>query len=170
MNSPAPIVITDASVLINFLVIDRVNLLHQCGHRFLLTDHVVAEVTTHYPEQLSRLKAAIESGMLEQLSVTEPDEVDLFQKLTGDGRLGLGECSAIAVAVYRHHILAIDDRRAKKQALAVDSTLTIIGTQELMVIIIQAGLIDVATADIIKSEWSTKHSFTLKITSFAELL
>jgi hypothetical protein len=28
----------------------------------------------------------------------------------------------------------------------------------------------VATADIIKSEWSTKHSFTLKITSFAELL
>jgi predicted nucleic acid-binding protein len=170
MNAPAPIVITDTSVLINFLVIDRVDLLHRCGHRFLLTDHVVAEVTTHYPDQLRRLEAALDSGMLAQLSVTDPDEINLFNKLTSAGRLGLGECSAIAVAAHRHHILAIDDKRAKKQAISLDSSLIVIGTQELMVIVIRAGIIDVAVADGIKSEWSARHNFTLKIASFAELL
>jgi hypothetical protein len=48
--------------------------------------------------------------------------------------------------------------------------LRIIGTQEFMVMIIRAGLLDVPAADAIKSEWATRHSFILKIASFADLL
>lgn len=41
---------------------------------------------------------------------TRPAEIALFGALSASGRLGTGECSAIAVAVHRRHILAIDDR------------------------------------------------------------
>ena len=170
MNPPLSIIITDTSVLINFLAIDRVGLLPRCGHRFIITDHVLAEVTAHYPDQLQRLNIALHASVLEQITVTDPVEVGLFQSLSASGRLGAGECSAIAVAIHRQATLAIDDRRAAKDALALDSGLSVVGTQELMVKIIKAGLLDVAAADAIKTEWSAKHRFTLKVASFADLI
>jgi len=53
------VVITDTSVLINFLVLDRAGLLARLStHRFVVTHHVRAEITTHYHEQLQRLEQA----------------------------------------------------------------------------------------------------------------
>jgi len=170
MIQPQSIIVTDTSLLINFLVIDRIGLLHGCGHTIYVTDHVLSEVTAHYPEQIARLQNAIKSGMLQQISVTEVKEIELFQQLTKTGRLGVGECSAIAVAVHRGFVLAIDDKRAKRHASSMHKHLRIIGTQEFMVMIIRAGLLDVPAADAIKSEWATRHSFILKIASFADLL
>ena len=86
------IVVTDTSVLVNFLALDRVNLLASLpARRFLITDHVRDEVTAHYPEQLDRLTRAIASRLLEEISVTDPVEVQLFAELT---RTGLGAGSA----------------------------------------------------------------------------
>ena len=64
MNSPIQYdVILDTSVLINFLAIDRVDLLGQYRrYRFLITAHVRSEVT--HAAQLARLEAAIEAGHL----------------------------------------------------------------------------------------------------------
>ena len=43
------IVITDTSVLINFLVLDKVGLLPRLPNKkFVVTDHVRAEITEHY--------------------------------------------------------------------------------------------------------------------------
>ena len=81
-------------------------------HHFTVTDHVADEVSDRYPDQQRRLVSAVHTGILSQLSVTTPDELSLFGALSASGRLGVGECSAIAVAVHRQHILAIDDRRA----------------------------------------------------------
>jgi predicted nucleic acid-binding protein len=170
MITPHSIVVTDTSLLINFLAIDRIDLLYGCGHNILITDHVVAEITGHYPDQLSRLRAALDAGMLQQIAVTQTEEIDLFRQLTSSGRLGVGECSAIAVAIHRSYVLGIDDRRAKKHAVSLHKHLRIVGTQELVLMVIRSGLLDVAVADAIKDEWAKNHSFTLKIGSFGDLL
>lgn len=109
------IVITDTSLLVNFLAIDKVGLLFtQPEKQFVVTDHVRNEITEHYAEQLQRLTIALNSGQLLEISVTEVVEVELFANLTATG-LGVGECSAIAVAANRGHAIAIDDKTAIKR-------------------------------------------------------
>jgi predicted nucleic acid-binding protein len=96
------VIITDTSVLINVLVLDRAGLLTGLSsHRFVVTDHVLAEITAHYHEQLQRLEQAFTDLILQEISVDKLAEVQLFAELTSKG-LGIGECSAIAVAVHRH--------------------------------------------------------------------
>lgn len=169
-EDPSSIVIADTSVLINFLAIDRLDLLERHGCRFLITDHVRHEVLDHYHEQSVRLKTALEQGILEEIAITDQGEVDTFIKLTSAGGLGYGECSAIAVAIQRGWTLAIDDKRAGKEAAACCPTLNIITTQDLMVSMIRGGLLSVDEADAIKDEWASVHKFRLKIASFSKLL
>ena len=79
------VVITDTSVLVNFLVIDRTDLLSRLpNHRFVVTDHVRAEVTEIYPDQLRRLEAAFDAGTMEEIRVTDLQDVQLFAQLTAD--------------------------------------------------------------------------------------
>jgi hypothetical protein len=48
-NARRTAVLLDTSVLINFLAVDRVDLLgHHPRYRFLVTEHVRKEVTAHY--------------------------------------------------------------------------------------------------------------------------
>ena len=70
MNPEDPvIVVTDTSVLVNFLCIDRMDLIAWHSHRFVITDHVTEaeEITEHYPEQQARLKAALATRHRQQL-------------------------------------------------------------------------------------------------------
>lgn len=97
---------------------------HSC--RFLITDHVRHEITEHYQEQFSRLKDALEQSILEEISVTDPEEVETFAKLTALESFGNGECACIAVALHRSYTLAIDDKKAIKQARLSCPTISII--------------------------------------------
>ena len=63
------IIVADASVLINFLRIDRMDLIARHSHRFLVTDHVTAEVMDFYPDERTRLDGALHAGVLQQVSV-----------------------------------------------------------------------------------------------------
>ena len=168
-HQPA-IIVTDASVLINFLRIDRADLLVGHSHTFLATDHVAAEITDRYPAQQQRFAAALASGAISETRVTTPEEIRLFGSMFAAGRLGAGECSAIALAVQRRYILAIDDRLASTHARRADATLRILSTQDLVVSMIREGLLDVVEADRIKHEWATRHRFRLKLDSFQNLL
>lgn len=164
------IVITDTSVLINFLVLDQVALLASLStHRFVVTDHVRAEITAHYPEQLQRLEAALSSQVLEEIRVTDLAEVQLFAELTTKG-LGIGECSAIAVAVHRQHWLAIDDKKAIKKVASLGYNLEVLGTESLMVMLLRESVLTVEVADAMKLDWETNHRFRLTFASFAELI
>lgn len=99
--------VLDTSVLINFLAVDRVDLF--AGHpvyRFLVTEHVRKEVTTHYDDEVERLNAAFASNVLEEIRVEAIEELSLFAQLTKEPRLGLGECAAIAAAVHRGYVQA----------------------------------------------------------------
>ena len=164
------IVVADSSVVVNFLRIDRLDLFAAYSLDFIVTDHVVDEITDDYPEQQRRFEAAQADGTLRLVSITDPEEVARFRRLTEPGRLGLGECSAIACAVHRGHTLAIDDRQALNHALRICPRLQILKTPDLMVSMIQEGLLNVSQADALKEEWDRHYNFTLNIESFAELV
>lgn len=173
MGKDAPqVVVLDASVLINFLCIDRAELLAHTAQSVLITEHVVAEVTDDFPDQLSRLNAAISSGLFQVVSVTDVNELASIADLrrVTKARLGFGECSAIAVAVQRGFHIAVDDGAAIKQIRKLYPLLTVQNTQDLMLLLIRAGILPVEDADSIKDDWKQSHSFALKLTSFRELL
>jgi len=162
------IVITDTSVLINFLALDRVGLLSRLSSvHFVVTEHVRAEITEHFPEQLRRLNAAFETGVIEEISVTDIVEVALFADLTSKG-LGLGECSAIAVAVNRKLTIAIDDKRALKKVARLGYNLKVLGTEQLVVQLIAESLLTIVEADQMKDDWEQNYRFKLSIVSFSE--
>lgn len=164
------IVITDTSVLVNFLVLDQAALLARLpDHRFVVTEHVRAEITDHYQDQLQRLEAAFAAGILEEIRVTDLPEVQLFAQLTATG-LGIGECSAIAVTAHRNLSLAIDDKRAVKKLKNAGYNLTIHSTETIVVLLIQHAVLTVQEADAMKQEWELHHRFRLPFGSFAERL
>lgn len=164
------VVITDTSVLINFLVLDHAALLARLpDHRFVVTEHVRGEITDHYQHQLQRLEAAFAAGILEEIQVTELPEVQLFAQLTATG-LGIGECSAIAVAAHRQLALAIDDKRAVRKLKSVGLQLTIHSTESLIVLLIQHAVLTIAEADAMKRDGAQNHRFRLPFGSFAERL
>jgi len=170
IHAGSSIIVSDTSVLVNFLRIGRMDLIARYSHDFIVTDHVVAEITDYYADQQARFATAQAAGILQQVSITEPAEVALFGNLAASGRLGAGECSAIALATHQGHILAIDDRRASSHARRLCSHLQILTTQDLMVSMIGENLLDVPQADAIKDEWANNHRFRLAIQSFADLI
>lgn len=169
MGSARPlVVVADSSVLVNFLRVNRLDLIAAYSCDFIVTDHVADEITG-YPEQQKRFEAAQKDGTIRQVRVAHPAEIELFARLD-NGRLGAGERSAIAYAVRRRHLLAMDDQRATNHARLVCPELTILTTQDLVIGMISEGLLDIAEADAIKEEWARKHRFNLNIGSFAEII
>jgi predicted nucleic acid-binding protein len=160
-------VVTDTSVLINFLVVDRMELLTCLPlHEFVVTEHVRGEVTQHYAEQSSRLQNAFDGGMISEIRVDDVDELELFAHLSQSG-LGIGESSAGAVAIRRGFELAIDDRRAAKKINCFAEGLTVYSTADIMVLLLQQQALSISAADAIKDEWEHDHCFRLTFASFA---
>jgi hypothetical protein len=172
MNSEGQdvVVITDTSVLVNFLCIDRMDLIARHSHRFMITGHVMEEITDHYPQQQARLNAALAEGTLEVVAVSADAELDIFRTLSETGRLGAGESAAIACAIANNYEIAIDDRAATNQARQLMPDLVVLGTQDIIVDLIRSGQLEVADADQIKAIWADQHRFRLAIVSFGELL
>ena len=170
MGERVPVII-DTSTLINFLAVDRVDLLARSRqYTFLVTEHAAAEVSEAYPEQLARFHRHIAQADIQESPVTALDELQIFAQLAATNRLGPGECASIAAAFARGFALAIDDKRALKEALARRPSLRILNTQTLMVEFIHDGLLDVTEADRIKRAWEDNHRFRLGFQSFMDLL
>src|SRR5688572_18855850 len=110
------IVVADTSVLVNFLRIDRMDLIGAHPDMFITTEHVSAEIVDSYPDQQARYRARYAGHLVEQ-RVDDPAEVELFLRLGRRQRLGAGERSVIAVAMNRNHRLAVDDNRAIRRAV-----------------------------------------------------
>ena len=66
--------------------------------------------------------------------------------------------------------MAIDDKNARKKALAFQPEIELLSTEDLMVSIIQSGILTVEQADAIKDDWEANHRFKLMFASFAEKL
>jgi predicted nucleic acid-binding protein len=168
------IIVADTSVLINFLRIDRMDLIGAHRASFIATDHVAGEIADSYPDQQARYNAALKTAMLEEHRIDDPAELELFLRMGEKGRVGAGERSAIAVALNRKYALAIDDSRAIQRAIEeariAGSTLLIVRTRDIVVDLIKQGVLSVEAADAINVDWATNHRFKLKIASFQDLL
>lgn len=161
----------DTSVLINFLCVDRMDLIGCYPQRFLATDHVDAEITSDYPDERIRYQKAVASGLLDTCSVVDPEEVELFLRLRPGERLGAGECSALAVASRRRYPVAIDDNQAVNRAVReLGTPLEIVRTADVMLTLIRLGALDVVAADHIKDIWTKYYKFRIKAASFQDLL
>lgn len=168
---PSPlIIIADTNVLINFLNIERLDLIAGHSHDFVITDHVKGEITDYYAHQKNQLEQAIRDGTITEQQLSTIEELNLFGILSGSGRLGHGECSAISCAIYGEHKLAIDDKRAMREALNISAELEILKTQDLVLSMINENLLSLSEADELKEAWETQFRFRLKFESFSELL
>jgi len=170
LGTEPKIIITDTSVLINFLRIDRADLLNQYPGKFLITDHVISEVTIHYPSQHKKFHDLIAAGLFELTTVDHPEELRLYTTLRKSGRLGSGECSAIACAIHRGYLLAMDDKLARKQAEKFCSTLNLLSTTDIILNLILHGSLSTLEADAIKENWQNRHRFTIKLKSFEDMM
>src|SRR3954471_12004756 len=145
-------VVIEASTLINFLRIGRVDLLAGlAAYRFILTDNVRAEVLPEdYPVGHANLELALRAGHLHVVSLTDPAEIVAYVAMQALRVLGDGECSAIAAAHARGLPLAMDDGPARKKTALYYPTIKLFDTVGLMVEAIRTGLLTVAEADAIK--------------------
>ena len=159
----------DASVLINFLKIDRIDLLEKCSHSFFITDHVEEEISTCYPNQKSCLESGLKNNSLQKICVDSFEEIALFADLNRSGQLGAGECAAIAVASHRGYYLAIDDNQAIKKTIGLLEPHFVLRTQDLICLMIQEQILEIEAADQLIEMWATQHRFKLNIRSFSEL-
>ncbi|MCC7392712.1 hypothetical protein IT571_10190 [Candidatus Sumerlaeota bacterium] len=166
----AKTLVLDTSVLVNFLVVDRLALLPGVVGAILITDHVREEITDAYPEQIARYDQGLGAGLFQVLSVSEAAELEAFKRLSSDRVLGVGECSAIALAGVRRYGIGLDDKQARNKALAAFPTLQIFGTKDLIVAAIQHRLLTLADADALKAAWETEHRFPFKFASFSDVL
>lgn len=158
----------DASVLLNFLRVGRLDLLASLPrHVFLITDHVRAEVTE--PVHAHLLTEAIRGDLLREVRVDAPDEVAAFGRLVALRVLGVGECAALAVAVCRSLPIGIDDKTARRKATALFGFEQFVGTADLVVAAILGGLIGVQGASELKRRWQEELRFRLGFESFGEL-
>jgi predicted nucleic acid-binding protein len=164
------IAVSDTSVLINFLAVERVDLLVR-EYQILITNHVRREVAQHCPDELVRLEKALNAGQITEIVVASKEELETFASLIGSPkRLGAGECAAIAAAIHQNVPIAIDDKVAIRHLQNQYPACRVETTQSLMVRLIRLGAVSIVLADHLKSEWESKFRFRLKVSSFAELL
>lgn len=161
------VVVTDSTVIINFLHIGKLELVSQIlNYRFLVPEHVVTEITR--ADQRSALEAEFQAGRLNKVLITELDVLQSYAELRKV--LGSGESACLALAQHRGYRIASDEKKAFRrlatERLGADGIVT---TERLIVCMIRAGLAAVAEAD----QWKAvleQHQFTLDFASFAERL
>jgi predicted nucleic acid-binding protein len=165
--------IIETSVLINFLRIDRLDLLaNHPAYRFVVIDYVKWEITTRFHEQVIALENALSSGAL--VGDIDPRDVTMVElQAYADLQslnIGDGERGAVAAAFARGYVIAINDYRAVKKLPETYKLLHREDTTSIMVSLIRAGVLTVDEADAIKADWEASHRFRLKFPTFGDLV
>lgn len=161
------IIVTDANVLINLLHVDRLDLLGRIpAHEFVVPDHVREELTA--PGSHARIHDAIRSGTLKLELLEDLDAISVFVDLIR--HIGRGEAACIALAAKHGWSIASDEkRRFRREAVARLGEARIIGTPEVFVLAIRAGLLTADEADADKSVLE-RHRFKMMFASFRDLV
>lgn len=157
----------DASVLINFLLLDRLEILTALpGFAFVVPEQVVQEIT--YPDQVRRLTKALMANDLMQDNATDPDEIANYADLKRV--MGRGEAACLAMAEARGWSVAADER-GRFLSLARDrpGEGRILNTPGILVLAIRAGLLSVEEADLLKAELEA-HRFRMAFRSFRDVI
>jgi predicted nucleic acid-binding protein len=167
MTEPRIIVVTDASVLINFLHMRRQDILGALpGHRVVVPDHVVDEVLR--PEQGTLLAQAFGNGTLERMSISDLGAMGLYAELVHI--MGRGEASCIALASSNNWLVACDERGLVRRVIIEKlGEGRLLNTAGILVLAIRAGLLTIEEADRLKGILGHRR-FKLKFKSFREVV
>lgn len=159
------IVVADANFLINLIHVARLGFCSDLpGHEFMVPDHVRQEVS--HPAQRTNLDHALESGALTPVSITEPADICEFAELIT--RLGRGEAACLVLAERHGWTVASDEkRRFRREAVSRIGENRLIGTADLFVLAIRAGLISIEEADADKDVLASRR-FKMPFRSFSE--
>lgn len=158
-------VVVDASVLINVLILSRLDLLGTTPDlEFVVPSRVVHEITR--PEQAAELSLSLASGVLSEIEGYDSSEWQSYVNLRKD--LGAGEAACLALAASREWLVACDERgRFRRRAEELLGKGRIVTTPGLIVLAIRAGLITVDEADQMKATLE-QHRFRMPFDSFRE--
>jgi predicted nucleic acid-binding protein len=155
----------DASTLINFLLLDRVDLLGSLNaFDFLVPTEVKGEILDE--TQRARLEAGFASGHLAEIQLASPEELATYAELRD--RLGAGESACLALAAHRELLVACDDRAAVRIADQLLGPDRLLNTPGLLVLAITEGHLAVNEADSAKAVLE-ENRFTMAFESFADL-
>ncbi len=160
-----PLLIVDASTLVNFLFVGRFDLVRDLGHQVRIVDAVYEEIQAERKE----LDELIEQDHLRTMTLEGDAFLNRLTSLINRG-LDTGEAFTVAAAIERGAIVAMDDRRAIKKSREESPDLAVVTSTDIIVAGIKSARISVEAADGIKAEWSLKHRFNLKFQSFQELI
>lgn len=141
-------VATDTSLLLNFLRIDRMDILGALpGFRFCVLNHVTAEVTQE--PHGTRLQAALAQGYVAEFELTDLDAISDYDNLREI--LGDGEAATIAAAGYEQWIIGMDEKaRARREAIARVGEQNLLNTPGVLVHAVRIGSLTLEEAEQIR--------------------
>jgi predicted nucleic acid-binding protein len=159
-------VFTDASVLINFALASRLDLLSGLGLDFRVPEEALAEVIR--PVESVRLAEAISAGWVRQEVLSGPEALTLYVELRKG--LGAGESACLALAASRGGLVACDEKRLfLREASRLLGDGRVLNTPGVLLLAIRRGLISIQEADEIKLLLE-RHRFRMAFASFKGLL
>ena len=162
------LVVADTSFLVNFLAINRVDILARLrAFAFRVPNHVIVEV--EYEDQKERLQAALATGTVSEVEITEILEIALYAELRAF--LGDGESTCLAVAATRRWAIATDEKgRLRREIVERLGEEYLLDTPGTLVAALRAGILTLPEAEAIRQELA-RHRFTMKdVPPFEELL
>jgi hypothetical protein len=161
------LVVVDSSFLINFLVLDRMDILGGLPQfRFHVVNHVCAEI--RYEDQRGRLQAALESGIVTEIEITDPGRDPAVRRVPSVPR-GWGVC-LLAVAVSRRWVISADEKgRFRRELFERLGENYLLDTAGALVTAIKAGVITVEQAEAIRGRLR-ENRFEMDPRPFDELM
>ena len=142
--------IANTTVISNFAVISRLDLLQRLFGRLHVSVDVYSEIIAGLEEGYrfyagidQQIHQLAEDGWIHLVSLTGPEELDLYTNLPS--RLHSGEASSIAIASQRGWLFLTDDRAARQEATRRHIALS--GTIGCLTIAVERNLLTPEEAD-----------------------
>jgi predicted nucleic acid-binding protein len=159
-------VFTDASVLINFTLAGRLDVLGGLSLDIRVPEEVVAEVVL--PGQRLQLDEAFSAGWAREEALSGPEALTLYVGLRQG--LGAGESACLALAASYGGLVACDEKRLfLREARRCLGDGRILNTPGLLLLAVRRGLLSVEEADEMKLLLEA-HRFRMAFASFRDLL
>lgn len=158
----------DANVVINLALADFLALLSDLPpYRFVIPDHVAAEVTNAV--QRKKLDAAIAAGRAQVVSVTSTNALSTFSELTQV--MGRGEAASLALAESMGWHIACDERKGpfRRESRKRLGETRILNTQSIILHAVKLRRISVECADQAKATLEANR-YKMDFRSFRDLL
>jgi len=140
--------ISNTTVISNFSLVDRLDLLKSLFTFVYVTPEVQEEVIRGFQEGYSFLKNAlnqikVRSGWLRLVNFETESEQESYYQFCN--KLHTGEASCLAIAKYRNWLLLTDDYAARK--IAKSNHIEISGTIGVLLSSVRQQIIDISNAD-----------------------